>query len=76
MTKTIHIVQASSRAGKMFRSITGDYEAATPIRSGVWQVAHIAIQTANRHSVKELLSFRQTGRQTVSEVLAISVPAA
>lgn len=72
MTKTIHIVQASSRAGKMFRSITGDYEAATPIRKGVWQVAHCAIQKANCHTVNHLRKFRCAGPQTVSEVLSIA----
>jgi hypothetical protein len=56
----------------MFRSITGDYEAAAPVCKGVWKVAHIAIKKANRHSVRHLRTFRQAGPKTTAELLAAS----
>lgn len=72
MSRNTCTIEASTRVGKMFRSITGDYEAATPIAKGVWVVARYAIHKANRHSVRHLRKFRMAGKQTVAGLLAIS----
>lgn len=70
--KSHYLVRASTRVGKMFRTITGDYNAATPVGLGTWIVAHVAIKKANRHSVRYLRKFRQAGRQTVAGLLSVT----
>jgi len=67
-----YLVQASTRVGNMFRSITGNYNAATPVGRGTWLVALVAIKKANRHSVRHLRTFRQAGRQTVADLLSVT----
>ena len=59
MNKGFYIVRVSSRIGKMFRTITGDYNAAAPAGKNTWVVARFAIAKANRHSVRHLRTFRQ-----------------
>lgn len=56
----------------MFRSITGDYNAAAPVDKGTWVVSLVAIKKANRHSVRFLRKFRGAGRQTTSDLLALT----
>jgi hypothetical protein len=72
MNKGFYIVRVSSRIGKMFRTITGDYNAAAPAGKNTWVVARFAIAKANRHSVRHLRTFRQAGRKTVAGLLAVT----
>ena len=64
----------STRAGNMFRSITGNYEAATPLKDakGFWVITRAAIRTANRYNVKYLRTFRQAGPQTTAELISLT----